>query len=335
MAEPIRVLIVEDSPEDVEILLRHLARGGYAPFHERVESAEAMQEQLAAATWDLVISDHSVVQFDAFAALDLLKTSHLDIPFIIMSGTIGEERAVQLMKAGANDYIDKARPGRLIPVIARELAEASERRARRAAEQAYRDREQQAIQELATAYESTLEGWARALDLRDRETEGHSRRVTELTLTLAWAMGVSEAECVHIRRGALLHDIGKMGIPDSVLLKSAGLTPAEWTVMRRHPEYARELLDRIEFLRPALDIPYSHHEKWDGTGYPRGLEGEQIPLAARIFAVVDVWDAVRSDRPYRPAWTVEQARQHVASLAGTHLDPRVVAAFLELIDSTD
>jgi putative nucleotidyltransferase with HDIG domain len=238
------------------------------------------------------------------------------------------------MTAGANDYIDKGRPARHTPVAARALAEARERRARRAAEQAYRDREQQAIVELATAYECTLEGWARALDLRDRETEGHSRRVTDLTLQLARAMGVSEAECVHIRRGALLHDIGKMGIPDSVLLKSEQLTPAEWDVMRRHPDYARELLERIEYLRPALDIPYHHHERWDGSGYPRGLQGEEIPLAARIFAVVDVWDAVTSDRPYRPAWSTERAREYIASLAGTELDPRAVEAFLELLDSS-
>jgi putative nucleotidyltransferase with HDIG domain len=252
-----------------------------------------------------------------------------------MSGTIGERRAVQLMKAGAHDYIDKTRPGRLLPVVRRELAEARERQARRSAERALREREQQAVLELAAAYEATLEGWARALDLRDRETEGHSRRVTALALQLARRMGVSEEDCVHLRRGALLHDIGKMGIPDSILLKAAALDAEERQVMRRHPEYARELLGGIEFLRAALDIPYSHHEWWDGSGYPRGLRGEEIPLAARIFAVVDVWDALRSNRPYRRAWPAEDARHHLQVLAGSHLDPAVVRAFFEMLDSLD
>lgn len=335
MPEPLRVLIVEDSADDAELLVRELQRGGYGPTVERVDTAAAMQAALARQTWDLVVSDHSVPQFDSSAALALLKASGTDIPFIIVSGTIGEERAVQAMKAGASDYLVKGQLARLIPVIGRELAEAQQRRARRAAEQALRDREQQVVLELAAAYEATLEGWTRALDLRDRETEGHSRRVTDLTVRLARLMGVSEADCVHIRRGALLHDIGKMGIPDSILLKPSPLSPEEWDIMRRHPAYARELLAPIEYLRSALDVPYCHHEKWDGTGYPRGLKGEDIPLAARMFAAVDIWDAVRSDRPYRPAWSAQQAREHLASLAGTHLDPKVAEAFFELLASLE
>jgi PAS domain S-box-containing protein len=185
--------------------------------------------------------------------------------------------------------------------------------------------------ELALAYDATIEGWSRALDLRDKETEGHSQRVTDLTLQLARAMGLSESELVHARRGALLHDIGKMGVPDSILLKPGPLSDEEWVIMRKHPLYAYDMLSPITFLRPALDIPYLHHEKWDGTGYPRGLKGEQIPPAARIFAVVDVWDALRSDRPYRPAWSEELAREHIASQAGTHFDPNVVSKFLGLL----
>jgi PAS domain S-box-containing protein len=182
---------------------------------------------------------------------------------------------------------------------------------------------------LVLAYDTTLEGWSRALDLRDKETEGHTRRVTEMTVMMARAIGVHDAELVHIQRGALLHDIGKMGIPDSILLKPGPLTEEEWVVMRKHPTYAYELLAPILFLRPALDIPYCHHEKWDGTGYPRGLGGESIPLAARIFAVVDVWDALRSDRPYRPGWPEERVRAHIKSLSGTHFDPRIVEVFLD------
>ena len=184
--------------------------------------------------------------------------------------------------------------------------------------------------DLELAYDTTLEGWSRALDLRDKETEGHTQRVTEVTERLAGSMGLSETELMQIRRGGLLHDIGKMGIPDSILLKPGPLTAEEWAIMRKHPLYAFELLAPIAYLRPALDIPYCHHEKWDGSGYPRQLKGEAIPLSARIFAVVDVWDALRSDRPYRPAWPEEQVREHIRGLAGTHFDPRVVQAFLAL-----
>lgn len=185
--------------------------------------------------------------------------------------------------------------------------------------------------DLALAYDTTIEGWARALDLRDKETEGHSRRVTEMTLGLAMTAGMEHSELVHVRRGALLHDIGKMGIPDAILLKPGKLTDDEWVVMRQHPVYAYELLSPIAHLRPALEIPYCHHEKWDGSGYPRGLKGDQIPLAARLFAIVDVWDALRSDRPYRPAWGLERVREHIAQQSGTHFDPAVVALFLRFI----
>jgi putative nucleotidyltransferase with HDIG domain len=184
--------------------------------------------------------------------------------------------------------------------------------------------------ELALAYDTTLEGWSRALDLRDKETEGHTQRVTELTLRLSRAMGVPEADLVHIRRGALLHDIGKMAISDNVLNKPGPLTAEEMEVMRRHPVYAYELLYPIAYARPALDIPYCHHEKWDGTGYPRGLRAEQIPFAARIFAVVDVWDALCHDRPYHPAWTEAKARDHIRDNSGRHFDPRVVDIFLQM-----
>jgi putative two-component system response regulator len=185
--------------------------------------------------------------------------------------------------------------------------------------------------ELLQAYDATIEGWSRALDLRDKETEGHCQRVTELTLRLAVTMGFSDADLIHIRRGALLHDIGKMGIPDGILLKPGPLTDAEWSIMRLHPTYAHEMLSPIDFLRPALDIPWCHHEKWDGTGYPRGLAGEQIPPAARLFALADVWDALRSDRPYRQGWSAERVLDHLISLSGSHFDPAAVGAFLRLV----
>ena len=184
--------------------------------------------------------------------------------------------------------------------------------------------------ELTLAYDTTIEGWSQALDLRDKETEGHSQRVTDMTLRMARVLGIKEEEFMHIRRGALLHDIGKMGIPDNILLKPGALTQEEWRVMKLHPVYAYELLYPIEYLQPALDIPYYHHEKWDGTGYPKGLEYKEIPLSARIFALIDVWDALCSDRPYRLAWTKEKVREHIRALSGIHFDPEVVEVFFNI-----
>ncbi len=183
--------------------------------------------------------------------------------------------------------------------------------------------------ELRMAYDETIEGWSHAMDLRDEETEGHTQRVTELTLQLAGRMGFSIEELDDVRRGALLHDIGKIGVPDAVLLKPGPLTDEEWMIMRRHPQFAYDMLAPIAYLRKAVDIPYCHHEKWDGTGYPRGLKGEQIPWAARIFAVVDVWDAITSDRPYRKAWSRRKALAYIRGQSGKHFDPKVVEIFLK------
>ena len=187
--------------------------------------------------------------------------------------------------------------------------------------------------DLEMAYDATIEGWSRALELRDQETEGHTLRVTDMTVRLAQAMGVRSGELIHVRRGALLHDIGKMGVPDRILLKPGKLDPDEWKVMKQHTVYAFEMLWPIEFLRLAIDIPHCHHERWDGTGYPRQLEGEQIPLSARVFAVADVWDALTSDRPYRKAWSDEKALEYITSNVGKHFDPRVVEQFLVFLKS--
>ncbi|MBI5934785.1 MAG: GAF domain-containing protein [Chloroflexi bacterium] len=194
---------------------------------------------------------------------------------------------------------------------------------------------QRSNQELSLAYDTTLEGWGKALELRDKETQGHTRRVAELTFRLARRMNISDAEITHIHRGVLLHDIGKMGVPDQILRKTGPLDETEWNQMRKHPQYAYDLLYPISYLRPALDIPYCHHEKWDGTGYPSGLKGENIPLAARIFTVVDVWDALLSDRPYRKTWTKEQTLAYIRNESGTRFDPRVVDVFLEMMSETE
>ncbi len=186
---------------------------------------------------------------------------------------------------------------------------------------------------LTLAYDDTIQGWSQAMELRDKETEGHARRVTDMTIKLAQLLGISKAEIEHIRRGALLHDIGKMGVPDAILLKPDKLTKEEWGIMKQHPVYAYEMLSNIDYLRPAVDIPHYHHEKWDGSGYPDGLKGEQIPLQARLFAIVDVYDALTSDRPYRPAWTKERAIEYICQNSGYHFDPEVVEAFTRLLSN--
>lgn len=186
--------------------------------------------------------------------------------------------------------------------------------------------------ELSLAYEATIEGWSRALELRDKETEGHTLRVTNWAVQLAELAGLNQFEILSLKRGALLHDIGKMGVPDHILNKEGALTPEEWEVMRQHPQHAYNMLAPIAFLRSSIDIPYCHHEKWDGSGYPRGLRGEQIPLPARLFAIIDVWDALTSDRPYRKAWSAEKTAEYIRAQAGKHFDPQVAALFLQRLD---
>ena len=193
------------------------------------------------------------------------------------------------------------------------------------------EKARQAVTDISQAYNDTLEGWSRMLDMRDHVTEEHTHRVTELTVALAKKMGLPDSELGHIRRGVLLHDIGKMGIPDSILQKPGALTDDERAIMQTHPEKAYQVLSRIEYLLPAMDIPYCHHEKWDGTGYPRKLKGEAIPLSARLFAVVDVYDALTSDRPYRKAWEKDKVLTYIREQSGRHFFPEAVQAFCELI----
>ena len=445
----LKVLIVEDSPDDLELLLIELRRGGYIPQYRCVVNRLDMEQALDEQEWDLILSDYSLPAFSGPAALEVWKKRGLDIPFIVVSGMIGEETAVEMMKAGASDYLMKGRLARLAPAIDRELRETQTRRERRIAEASLRQSEQkfslfmdvipvqvfivdqnhrlmyanrmiqnllpgrelhgaqpmdlfapelsekaeeayqrildgevfrnlqsvdmedgkhtlevlmfpipggqagnlvggigldvterlrseqavkQANQELAHAYDATLQGWSRALELWESETAGHSQRVVSMTLELAGALGVPEEDMVHLRRGALLHDIGKMGVPDSILRKPGPLSSDEWVVMRMHPTFANQVLEPIDFLGKAREIPYSHHERWDGSGYPQGLAGEDIPLGARIFAVIDVWDALISTRPYRPAWSHAAARAYIQEQSGKQFDPRVVGAFLAMLE---
>ena len=332
----VRVLYVDDYPLDRE-LVRHALEVEDDGF-TLVEAASrtAFEAALHDGSFDVVLSDFNILGFQGLDVLAAVQALPYPVPVVIVTGTGSEEVAVQAMKQGASDYVIKTPqhiqrlPMTIHAALERRRLEEESRRAQARTVELLADL-QQVNADLLRAYNATIEGWSRALDLRDKETEGHTVRVTEMTIELAREMGIAESELVHVRRGALLHDIGKLGVPDDVLLKPAPLSPDEWTIMRRHPQYARDLLAPIDFLAPALDIPLSHHERWDGTGYPQGLRGEEIPLVARIFAVVDVWDALRSDRPYRPALPDEAVIEYLRSSSGTQFDPHVVDTFLALL----
>ena len=440
MAGDLRVLIVEDSEDDADLLLLELKRGGYRPIYERVSSRVDMQTALYQRSWDMILSDFAMPGFSGQGALELWKLYLPDVPFIVISGTIGEETAVAMMKAGASDYLMKQNLARLNAAIERELRDASTRRERKAAELRFSlfmknfpglvfvqdlagkviyanrqfreifgeagweqgpiqavlppefstmldsglpfkenetirivgrvntasgerwfeltrflipwvDRDPEiggfaldvtervladeklnaANRDLKAAYDQTLQGWAQALELHERETSGHSKGVVDLSVKLAREIGFGEEELEHVRRGALLHDIGKMGVSGAILQKPGPLSAEEWEIVKRHPGLAYNWLAPIGYLRPAVDIPYCHHEKWDGSGYPRQLAGEQIPLIARIFAVIDVYRALREKRSYGRVWSRVESLDYIRSQAGIHFDPFVVEAFLRMM----
>jgi len=496
MNQPLRLLIVEDMPDDAELMVMRLEAEGFNPDWQRVQTEEAFLKALEDKP-DFILADWLLPQFSGLRALELLNERGIDIPLILVSGSIGEEAAIDALHRGASDYILKDRSKRLGQAVRRTLesrryqqdkeeAEAELKRRLTELEVLYNissslrylesldamlqslldqtisalhtdtgaiwlsnqdknvlkqlsargwfveldgltlkqgeglvgntflqdqpkfcpefirepdisnkiigqvpagwggalipihsneekigvmviavelpreltvedlkllssiaemagiavhrlrlfEELQTATEALVSAYDETIKGWVAALELRDQETEGHSERVTELTLLLAKMMGVKEEQLIHVYRGSLLHDIGKMGVSDSILLKPGPLNDREWEIMRHHPQYAYDMLTPIDYLKPALNIPYCHHEKFNGTGYPRGLKGEEIPLEARIFAVVDVYDALCSDRPYRLAWSKEDALEHIKKESGAHFDPQVVKLFLNLIEKT-
>jgi HD-GYP domain-containing protein (c-di-GMP phosphodiesterase class II) len=299
--------------------------GGILHIGSRMRVDEGMAGRVFRNQQPLIVDDYRVWEGRSPQYYDLAVSAVVEVPVTFAGEKIGVLAAYEVASSNRK-YTDA--DARLLSLFATQAASAI-RNARLLAEL------RGATSELSMAYDTTLEGWARALELRDKETLGHSRRVTEMTLRLARRLSVPESELTHMRRGVLLHDIGKMGIPDNLLKKTGPLSEDEWTEMRRHPNYARELLYPISYLRPALEIPYCHHERWDGSGYPRGLKGEQIPLAARIFMVVDVYDALSYDRPYRAAWPRHQVLNYLRTQSGRLFDPRVVEAFLGLFEETD
>lgn len=322
------ILIVDDEYTGRETLQSVLEGEGY-----RLEMAENGLQAIEKAKKlmpHVILLDIMMPGMTGFEVCERIRSDPqvAEIPIIVLTALDDRESMLTALKAGADDFISK--PFDRYELRARLLGIVRLNRYHKLVEE--RAKLQQAHTQLLAAYDATIEGWSRAMDLRDNETEGHSRRVTELTVQLAIEFGINDEDLIHIRRGALLHDMGKLGIPDFILEKPESLTNDEWVIMRKHPQFTYDMLYPIEYLRPALDIPYCHHEKWDGTGYPRGLKNEEIPLAARLFAIVDVWDALTSNRPYRSAWTKEKALAYIRGQSGKHFDPQVVDMFFKMIE---
>ena len=319
------VLIVDDEYIGRETLQSVLEGEGYdlEMAENGLQAIEKAKELLP----DVILLDVMMPGMTGFEVCRHIRNDPqiAEIPIIILTALDDRESLLNALKAGADDFISK--PFDRYELRARLLGITQLNRYQKLIQERAKLRE--ANTQLLSAYEATIEGWSHAMDLRDRETEGHSQRVTQLTVKMSQALGLGNDDIMHIRRGALLHDMGKIGVPDAILHKPGPLTDDEWILMRKHPQFAFDMLYPIEYLRPALEIPLSHHEKWDGTGYPRGLKGEEIPMAARIFAVVDVWDALTSDRPYRPAWSEEQALTYIREQSGKHFDPDAVDLFFK------
>jgi putative two-component system response regulator len=322
------VLIVDDEFSGRQTLESVLEGDGYNI--EMAESGMEALEKLKTIQPDIILLDVMMPGMTGFEVCQRIRSDPLvaEIPIIVLTALDDRESLLTALKAGADDFI--AKPFDRYELRARLIGITKLNRFHKLVQE--RANLQEANAQLLKAYDTTIEGWSHAMDLRDRETEGHSHRVAEITVELARNFGMDEAGLVQVRRGALLHDMGKLGIPDHILHKPGALTDDEWDVMKKHPQFAYDMLYRIEYLRPAMDIPYCHHEKWDGTGYPRGLKGEGIPLSARLFAIVDVWDALTSDRPYRSAWTREDALAYIKDQSGKHFDPEVVRLFLQTVN---
>jgi len=319
------VLIVDDEPIIRAALDAMLGDSYQLYFAENGVQGLAMAIQTQP---DLLLLDVMMPLMDGFEVCRQIRISPLlaEMPIIMITALDDRDSRLKGLRAGVDDFL--AKPFNSLELLARIQTITRLNRYRHLVEQ--RNQLEKLHQDLLISYHKTIEGWTNALDLRDKETEGHTQRVTQKSLDFARAVGVSEDQLEYVRMGALLHDVGKLGVPDAILLKPGKLSEEEWVIMRKHPLYAYEWLQPIEYLRPALDIPHYHHEKWDGSGYPCGLKGEAIPLLARLFAIVDVWDALCSDRPYRAAMPEPIVLSYIQTEAGKHFDPALVQIFLAL-----
>ena len=324
-----RLLVVDDETSVRELLAEGLDMFGYEAL--TAADAEAAFEIVKQADIDLVLTDIEMPGEDGMKLLARIKSHDADLDVIMVTGVVDTHTAIRAIRQGACDYLTK--PFNLDEVqivIERTLEKRRLIEDNRAHQEHLEELVAERTQQLKDSYESTLQALVTALDFRDNETQGHSSRVVEYAVQVAEVMQVADLDMTTIRWGAILHDVGKIGVPDQVLLKPDKLDSDEWELMRQHPEMGYRMLQHIAFLRPALDIVFSHQERYDGTGYPRGLKGEEIPLGARIFAVVDTFDAMTSNRPYRAALTIQDARDEILEFAGTQFDPKVAEAFLSI-----
>lgn len=322
------ILIVDDQPIGREVLEELLFLPEYE-LHFAENGLEALK-LAAQISPDIILLDVMMPGMGGYEVCKQLRADpHLcEVPVLMLTALDDPSSRLEGIESGADDFISK-------PFNRSELRARVKTITRLARYRKLHEKQanlEKAHNQLLASYDATIEGWSRAMSLRDTETEQHTKRVTELSERLARMAGMSSEALLHVRWGALLHDIGKLGVPDCILRKPGELTAEEWVEMRKHPQYALEMLAPIEYLTPALDIPYCHHERWNGSGYPRGLKGEEIPLAARIFAVVDVWDALTSDRPYRAALPEETAMKYIQENSGTHFDPQIVRLFVSLME---
>ncbi len=321
MNKPLRVLIVDDSEDDTLLLVRKLKRDGFNPTFERVDTPEAMEDALSKNTWDIILSDYNMPRFDAFAALDILKKSGIDIPFIIVSGAIGEETAVAAMKAGAHDYIMKDNLARLVAAIERELGEAQIRHKKRETEK-----------QLEHSFFDLAETVARAMDSRDPYTAGHARKVAEYARKIGEKMELDRDKINGLYVCGLLHDIGKISIPESILCKPGSLSEEEWALMCTHTIRGYEILKNCSLPWPVADVALHHHEQLDGSGYPDGLKDDELNLENRIIRVCDVVEAMSSHRPYRPAKSIAEVIDELKSGRGLKYDSNIVDVMLQLLE---
>lgn len=328
-AESKRILVVDDEEAVREILAEGLESFGYEAV--AVGSAAQALERLRSGGVDLVLTDIEMPGGSGMVLLRRVKELVPDLDVVMVTGVVDAHTAIEAIRRGASDYLTKPFNLDEVQIV---VERTLDKRRLIFENRVYQEHLEELVAErtrqLKKSYESTLQALVTALDFRDNETQGHSFRVVDYAVLVAQVMGITESDMGWIRYGAILHDVGKIGIPDSILLKPGKLNAEEWEQMKRHPELGFRMLQHIEFLRPALDIVLSHQERYDGTGYPSGLRGEEIPLGARIFAVVDTFDAMTSNRPYRAALSIEKAREEVREFSGSQFDPRVTEAFLSI-----
>jgi response regulator RpfG family c-di-GMP phosphodiesterase len=310
----VRILFIDDSSLDIPLMIRSIEKTGYHVIWRQLDTEGALRLALQAEIWDIIVCDYVLPNLTVERALQVVHDITPHTPFLVVSGVILEDVAVPLMDKGAADFISKDRLFRLPLVIKKELRHI----ARHAQERIMVDQ----------SFNSIITAWGTALELRDPNTHGHTLRVAEQSIQIAVRAGVDPSLLKTIYFGALLHDVGKLGIPDKILLKDGKLDDAEIKIMRTHPGIAKTFLERIPFLQDASIVAYSHHERYDGTGYPQGLKGEEIPLPARVFAIADVYDALRHDRPYRKAMSQEMALRVMKEMKDW-FDPKLLEQFLE------